>query len=253
MDQEVIYGRNAVIEALRSDKLIDTIYVNKNASGAASKICAMAKDRSIPVKQSDERRLDRLCGTSAHQGCAAVVGCAEYSTVGDILEAARKKNEPPFIIVCDEIADPHNLGAIIRTAEASGAHGIIIPKRRSASLNATVYKTSAGAASWVKVARVSNLAAAIDELKKNGVWIYGADASGESVYSAGLTGAVGIVVGSEGFGLGRLVKEKCDFLISLPMYGQVNSLNASVAAGILMYEAVRSRTADNMTAGKCAD
>ena len=169
--------------------------------------------------------------------------CAEYSSIDEILAIARLKGEDPFIIICDEIEDPHNLGAIIRTAESAGAHGIIIPKRRSASLNYTVFKTSAGAASWLPVARVANIPAALDELKQNGVWIYGTDASGEEYNKVNLKGPIGLVIGSEGFGMGRLVAKKCDFMLSLPMKGKITSLNASVAAGIFMYEVVRQRQA----------
>ncbi|MCD7742538.1 MAG: 23S rRNA (guanosine(2251)-2'-O)-methyltransferase RlmB [Ruminococcus sp.] len=242
-ERDLIYGRNAVMELIKSDALVDVVFVNKNAGGSISKICALAAQKGVVVKQVDERKLDSLCYGAAHQGCVAMTACAQYCTVGDILQAANDKGEQPLIVICDEIEDPHNLGAIIRSCEAAGVHGIIIPKRRSASLNHTVYKTSAGAASWVRVARVSNLVAAIDELKQNGVWIYGADAKGESVYNTDLTGAVAMVIGSEGFGMGRLVSESCDFLISLPMFGRVNSLNASVAAGLCVYEAVRQRTA----------
>lgn len=240
-ENQIIYGRNAVTEALKSGKLIDLLFVNKNAGGSVGRICALAAEKGVLVKQVDDRKLDSLCKGAAHQGCAAMMGCAEYSSISEILEFAAEKGEDPFVIICDEIEDPHNLGAIIRTAEASGVHGIIIPKRRSASLNNTVYKTSAGAASWVKVARVANLTAAVQELKDNGVWIYGTDASGDCIYKTDLTGGIAFVIGSEGFGIGRLIKESCDFLVSLPMYGQVNSLNASVAAGICMYEAVRQR------------
>lgn len=240
-EKDLIYGRNAVTEAIKSGKLIDLLFVNKNAGGSINHICALAAEKGIPIKQVDDRKLDSLCFGKAHQGCAAMMGCAEYSTIEDILESAREKGEDPFIIVCDEIEDPHNLGAILRTAEAAGVHGVIIPKRRSASLNHTVFKTSAGAASWVKTARVPNLAAAVKELKENGVWIYGTDASGESIYSTDLKGGIAFIIGSEGFGMSRLMKESCDFLVSLPMYGHVNSLNASVAAGICMYEAVRQR------------
>lgn len=240
-EQTLICGRNAVTEALKSGRTIDLLFVNKNAGGSISRICAMAAERDIPVKQVDDRRLDHMCGGAAHQGCAAMLGCAEYYTIEQILETAREKGEDPFVIICDEIEDPHNLGAIIRTAEAAGAHGVIIPKRRSASLNYTVHKTSAGAASWIKTARVPNLSAAIKELKDSGVWIYGTDMSGESIYTTDLSGGIAFIIGSEGFGMGRLIRESCDFLVSLPMYGEVNSLNASVAAGICMYEAVRQR------------
>ena len=172
----------------------------------------------------------------------AVGSCAEYASLEDILAVSQNKGTKPFIIICDEIEDPHNLGAIIRTAETVGADGVIIPKRRSASLNATVFKTSAGAASYVPVARVSNLAAAIDTLKENGVWIYGTDASGSEYTKTDLTGGCGLVIGSEGFGISRLIREKCDFMLKLPMLGRINSLNASVAAGIFMYEVLRQRS-----------
>lgn len=240
-EESLIIGRNPVTEALKSGKTIDCIYVNPDAKGSISVIVRLAGENGVVVKRVDNKKLDKMCGGRSHQGVAAALGCAEYVSVSDILDYAKQKGEDPFIIICDEIEDPHNLGAIIRTAEASGAHGVIIPKRRSASLNQTVFKTSAGAASWVRVARVTNLAAAIDELKDSGVWIYGTDASGEDYTSVKLDGAVGLVIGSEGFGMGRLVKEKCDFLLRLPMRGKVNSLNASVAAGIFMYEVIRQR------------
>lgn len=238
---ELIIGRNPVIEALKADKLIDTIFVNPDAKGSISVICRLAKEKGVLVKQVNESKLNTMSGGASHQGVIAMGACAEYVEVEDILRIAQEKGEDPFIIICDEIEDPHNLGAIIRTAEAAGAHGIIIPKRRSASLNHTVFKTSAGAASWLPVARVANLAASIDYLKENGVWIYGTDGAGESYDSVRLDGAVGLVVGSEGFGMGRLVKDKCDFLLSLPMAGKITSLNASVAAGVFMYEVVRQR------------
>lgn len=239
---ELILGRNPVIEALKADKLIDTIFVNTEATGSISLICKMAKDKGILVKQVNEMKLNNMANGASHQGVIAMGACATYVTVSDIFKIVEDKGEDPFIIICDEIEDPHNLGAIIRTAEAAGAHGIIIPKRRSASLNHTVFKTSAGAASWLPVARVSNLAAAVDDLKAQGVWIYGTDGEGESYSGVDLTGPIGLVVGSEGFGMGRLMKEKCDFLLSLPMAGKITSLNASVAAGIFMYEIVRQRS-----------
>ena len=238
---QLIIGRNPVTEALKSGKLIDTIFVDPDAKGSVSNIVRLAKEKGIVVKQARGQKLDRMSGGASHQGVAAMIACTAYSTVEEILEAARQKNEDPFLIICDEIEDPHNLGAIIRTAETAGAHGVIIPERRSASLNSTVYKTSAGAVSWMPVARVKNLAACIDELKKQGVWIYGTDGSGEDYRRVSMKGAMALVIGSEGFGMGRLIKEKCDFLLSLPMKGRINSLNASVAAGIFMYEAVRQR------------
>lgn len=239
-DDNIICGRNPVLEALKSGSPIDAVYIS-GEGGILGKIRSMAKESGAVVKNADSRKLDQLTGGKSHQGVAAVGACAEYVSVEDILAVSAKKGAEPFIIICDEIEDPHNLGAIIRTAESAGADGIIIPKRRSASLNATVFKTSAGAASWLPVARVSNLAAAIDTLKENGVWIYGTDASGESYDGVDLCGGIGLVIGSEGFGIGRLIKEKCDFLLKLPMYGKITSLNASVAAGIFMYEAVRQR------------
>ncbi|MGN0554229.1 MAG: 23S rRNA (guanosine(2251)-2'-O)-methyltransferase RlmB [Oscillospiraceae bacterium] len=240
-DNGLIIGRNPVIEALKSGKQIDTVYVDSDSGGSIGLICKMAKERDIVVKQVSGAKLDSMSDGKSHQGVIASGACAEYSSVEEILEVSKKKGTEPFIIICDEIEDPHNLGAIIRTAEAAGADGLIIPKRRSASLNQTVYKTSAGAASYLPVARVANLAAAIDELKENGVWIYGTDASGEDYTKVDTSGACAIVIGSEGFGMSRLTKEKCDFLLKLPMFGQVNSLNASVAAGIFMYETVRRR------------
>lgn len=238
----LIIGRNPVIEALKADKLIDTILVNPEAGGSISLITKMAREKNIVVKDATEQKLSNMSKGASHQGVIAIGACAEYKTVEDILNIAKEKNEDPFIIVCDEIEDPHNLGAIIRTAESAGAHGIIIPKRRSASLNHTVFKTSAGAASWLAVARVSNIAQTLDELKEQGIWVYGTDATGEDYTKVSLTGPIALVIGSEGFGMGKLVKDKCDFLLKLPMFGKITSLNASVAAGIFMYEAVRQRT-----------
>lgn len=238
---DVIIGRNPVIEALKSGKSIDTIYIVGEPAGMVGRICAMAKQQNIVVKQVDDRKLSNLAEGGNHQGIVAVGACAEYVSVSDILAAAKAKQEQPFIIIADEIEDPHNLGALIRTAEAAGAHGLIIPKRRSASLNGTVYKTSAGAASWLPVARVANLASAIEELKAAGVWIYAADAAGESFERADMTGSIALVIGSEGNGIGRLIRERCDFFVKLPMLGKITSLNASVAGGILMYEVLRRR------------
>lgn len=244
-DRGYIIGRNPVIEALKSGKNVDTVYVNSEAGGSIGLICRMAKERDIVVKQVSDAKLTAMSDGASHQGVIAVGACAEYVSVEDILAISREKGTDPFIIICDEIEDPHNLGAIIRTAEAAGADGVIIPKRRSASLNQTVYKTSAGAASWVPVARVANIPAAIDELKAQGIWIYGTDAKGEDYTKTDMTGPAALVIGSEGFGMGRLVEEKCDFLVRLPMNGKITSLNASVAAGIFMYEAVRQRAVKN--------
>ena len=240
MEEEIIYGRNAVTEALLSGRAVDTVYVLKTAKGMG-KIISLAKESGAVVKDVSEEKLDMLAPGGKHGGVAAKAAAAEYSTVEDILITAKEKSEPPFIIIADEIQDPHNLGAIIRTAEAAGAHGVIIPKRRSAGLTATVLKTSAGAASWIKVARVANLVDTINFLKKQGVWVYGAEADGEPFHKADLSGAAALVIGSEGFGLGRLVRESCDMILSIDMYGKVNSLNASVSGGILMYEIVRHR------------
>ena len=237
---DIICGRNPVIEALKSGANIDTIYIDGNG-GSLGLIRRLAKENGIVVKDADDKKLSKLSGGASHQGVVAEGACGEYVTAEEILEVSRRKGTKPFIIICDEIEDPHNLGAIIRTAETSGADGVIIPKRRSASLNATVFKTSAGAASYVPVARVSNLASCIDTLKENGVWIYGTDASGSDYTETDLTGGVALVIGSEGFGISKLIQKKCDFMIKLPMLGKINSLNASVAAGIFMYEVLRQR------------
>lgn len=239
-ETENIAGRNPVIEALKSDTPLDTIYISGNG-GSLGLIRRLAKEKGIVVKDAQEKKLSQLAGGASHQGVVAVGACGEYVTVEEILDISRQKGTKPFIIICDEIEDPHNLGAIIRTAETSGADGVIIPKRRSASLNATVAKTSAGAVSYVPVARVSNLAACIDTLKENGVWIYGTDATGSDYNKTDFTGSMALVIGSEGFGISRLIREKCDFMVKLPMHGKINSLNASVAAGIFMYEVLRQR------------
>ena len=240
MSENIICGRNPVIEALKSGANLDTIYIDGNG-GSLGLIRKMAKEQGVVVKDADDKKLSRLSGGASHQGVVAEGACGEYVTVEDILAVSQEKGTKPFIIICDEIEDPHNLGAIIRTAETSGADGVIIPKRRSASLNATVFKTSAGAASYVPVARVSNLAASIDTLKDNGVWIYGTDATGSDYSETDFTGGVGLVIGSEGFGISKLIAKKCDFMIKLPMVGRINSLNASVAAGLFMYEVLRQR------------
>lgn len=239
-ESDVICGRNPVIEALKSGTNLDTIYINGDG-GSLGIIRRLAREKGIPVKDVQDAKLSKLSGGASHQGVVAVGACGEYVSIDDILAVSAKKGTQPFIIICDEIEDPHNLGAIIRTAETSGADGVIIPKRRSAGLNVTVFKTSAGAASYVPVARVSNLASAIDTLKDKGVWIYGTDSSGSDYTSTDFTGSCALVIGSEGFGISRLIQKKCDFMIKLPMMGKINSLNASVAAGIFMYEVVRQR------------
>jgi len=241
VSNQLIYGRNAVLEAMKSGTPINHILV-ASEQGGLGQICAEAKKRGIVVKQADVRKLDQMTEGSNHQGVCAEAACTEYATVADILSISQKKGSNPFIILCDGIEDPHNLGAILRTAESAGADGVIIPKRRSASLNDTVYKTSAGAASWIPVARVSNLATEMIALKKQGIWFFGADMGGSPAVQTDFQGAVGLVIGSEGFGLSAPVKAQCDAIVSLPMFGHVNSLNASVAAGILMYEVVRQRS-----------
>ena len=241
-EKDVIFGRNSVAEAIKSGRPLDSVMVARgDRSGSIPKIVADAKKAGIVIKEVDPKKLDFVCGHNNHQGIAAFGAVKEYSSVEDIFATAEERNEPPFIIICDEIEDPHNLGAIIRTAEASGAHGVIIPKRRSASLSFTVAKTSAGAVEFMHVARVTNIPQIIDELKKRGVWVYCADMDGEPFYKSNLKGAIALVIGSEGNGVGRLVKEKCDVTLSMPMKGKINSLNASVAAGILMYEVSRQR------------
>lgn len=239
--QNLIIGRNPVLEALKSDRQIDKVFVDDNAGGSIVQIIKLAKEKGIVVKSVTPQKLDGMSRGGVHQGVVATGACAEYVTPEEIIAIAKEKGEEPFVIICDEIEDPHNLGAIIRTAECAGAHGVIIPKRRSASLNITVFKTSAGAASVVPVARVSNIAQTIDYLKENGVWIYGTDASGSDYTEVDFSGGVGLVIGSEGFGMGRLIKDKCDYLLRLPLKGKITSLNASVAGGIFMYEVVRQR------------
>ena len=240
--EDIIIGRNAVAEALRSGRAVDSILVARgDRSGTLGKIIGECRERDIVVKEADARKLDFLCGHSNHQGIVAFTAIHEYASIEDILALAESRGEKPFIIICDELEDPHNLGAVLRTAEATGAHGVIVPKRRSASLSYAVGKASAGALEYVPVARVSNITAAIGELKEKGLWIYGAETGGTNWCEQDYTGALALVIGSEGLGLGRLVKENCDFIVSLPMKGKINSLNASVAAGVLMFEAARQR------------
>jgi len=239
----VIEGRNAVIEALRAGVQIDKIFLMKGETDKTlGHIASTARAAGIVVVDADKRKLDNMSRTHAHQGVIALASVREYSTVEDILQIAADRGEAPLLVVCDEISDPHNLGAIIRTAECAGAHGIIIPKRRSAGLTAIVAKTSAGAVSHMPVARVPNIAALLKDLKKQGVWVFGTAAGGNTtLYNADLKGPAAIVIGSEGDGMTRLVTENCDFLVSIPMKGRINSLNASAAAAILLYEAVRQR------------
>ena len=239
----IIEGRNAVTEALRAGTPIDKIFLARGETDSAlAHIAAAARDKGIVVVECDRKKLDFMSRTHSHQGVIAQAAVREYASVDDILNAAREKGEPPLIVVCDELSDPHNLGAVIRTAECAGAHGVIIPKRRSAGLTAVVAKTSAGAVSHIPVARVPNLPALLKELKDEGVWVFGTAADGDRLlYDADLKGPAAIVIGSEGDGMGRLVSEQCDFKVSIPMKGKLNSLNASAAAAILLYEAVRQR------------
>lgn len=239
---DMIIGRNAVLEAIKNGRQTDTVYVaSGERTGSIGMILGKARELGIVIKEVDRRKLDAMCGGANHQGIAARASAIEYAQVDDILEKAGQAGEKPFIIILDGIEDPHNLGAIIRSADASGAHGVIIPKRRGASLTYAVGKASAGAVEYVPVARVSNLAQTIDELKSKGLWIYGADMDGSRWDSVDYSGPVALVIGNEGKGISRLVREKCDFIVSLPMKGKINSLNASVAAGILMYEVIKHR------------
>lgn len=237
----LLIGRNPVMEALKSGRQIDKLMILRDGEGSIRKLAAMARDKKIQVQYVERTVLDRIAGKRPHQGVAAYVAAHGYCELDDILQAAWDRGEDPFVILLDGLEDPHNLGAIMRTANAAGAHGIVIPNRRSVSLTETVAKASAGAIEYVPVARVSNLAQAIDKLKENGLWIAACDMDGKSYYDAELTGAVALVVGGEGHGVGRLVREKCDFVLSIPMKGQINSLNASNAAAILMYEVFRQR------------
>lgn len=241
----LIEGRNAVIEALRTEASIDKIFIQKGeVDKTLGHIASKARAAGIVVVEADRRKLDGMSRTHAHQGVIALAAVREYVSVDDILADAAAKNESPLIVVCDEISDPHNLGAIIRTAECAGAHGVVIPKRRSAGLTAVVAKTSAGAVAHVPVARVPNIPALLKDLKKQGVWVFGTAADGTTaLYDADLKGPAAIVIGSEGDGMTRLAAENCDFLVSIPMRGKLNSLNASAAAAILLYEAVRQRMA----------
>ena len=237
-----IEGRNAVMEAFRSGKTIDRIFVLDGCQdGPILSIKREAKKQDTIIRYVDKDRLDQLSETGKHQGVIAYAAANEYAEVDDILNAAKEKGEPAFVVLLDNIEDPHNLGAIIRTAHQAGAHGIIIPKNRAVGLTATVARTSAGALNYLPVAKVTNLSKTIEDLKKEGLWFAAADMDGEVMYDANLTGPIGLVIGSEGEGVSRLVKEKCDFIVSIPMKGQIDSLNASVAAGVLCYEIVRQR------------
>lgn len=241
-EEYVIEGRNAVIEALRAKKSIDKLYILDGCQdGPISTIKREAKKSDVFVKFVSKDILDKMSETGHHQGVIAKVAAYEYTELDEILEKAREKGEAPFLILLDGIEDPHNLGAIIRTANLSGAHGVVIPKNRAVGLTATVARTSAGALNYTPVARVTNLSKTIEDLKKEGMWFVCADMDGDCMYDVNLTGSIGLVIGNEGEGVSRLVREKCDYKASIPMYGDIDSLNASVATGVLAYEIVRQR------------
>lgn len=238
----LLFGRNSLIEALKSQRAIDKLFVQRGEQeGSIKKIIADAKANGLLVQEVEKAKLDELTGHERHQGVVAYAAAKEYSTIDDMFNLARDKAEQPFILILENIQDPHNLGAIIRSAHNAGVHGIIIPKRRAVGLTATVSKASAGALEYMHIAKVNNIAQTIEQLKEKGLWIACADMDGEIIYQENLKGAIGIVIGSEGEGISRLVKSKCDFVVSIPMYGKVTSLNASVAASVLAYEVVRQR------------
>ena len=241
--EDMIEGRNALTEALKSGRTIDKVFIAEgDTDRALARLAAMAKEAGAVVVATDRRKLDLMSPTGAHQGIMAQVAAHDYVTVEQILQRAADKGEAPLLVLCDELSDPHNLGAILRTAECAGAHGVIIPKRRSVGLTAVVSKTSAGAVEYMPVARVSNMSAVIRDLKKQGIWVFGTAAEATTdIYHADLKGAAAIVIGNEGQGMSRLVAESCDVLVSIPMKGNISSLNASAAAAILLYEAVRQR------------
>lgn len=243
--EEFIAGKHSVLEALRSGRTVHKIWISEQAQKqAVQPIVAEAKRRGVIIQPADKRRLDQMAAGMQHQGVVAQAAAYEYAEVDDILQRAKARGEQPFVLILDEIEDPHNLGSILRTADCTGAHGVIIPKRRSVGLTATVSKTSAGAVEYVPVARVTNIAQTMEDLKRRGIWIAGADAAAErTVFQENLNVPLAVVIGNEAKGIGRLIKEKCDFLLKLPMFGSINSLNASVAASVFMYEVVRQRMA----------
>ena len=241
--EDLVEGRNAVIELLKSNKTIEQLFIaNGKMEGSINKILGLAKDKGVIVKEVDRKKLDLMSETKAHQGVIAQITPFKYSTVDEILNYAKQKDEDPFIVILDELEDPHNLGSIVRTAELCGVHGIIIPKRRNVGVTATVYKASVGAIEYVKIAKVTNVNSTIDELKAKNIWVYGADINGEEYsYDTNFNGACAIVIGTEGKGISKLTKNKCDKLVKIPMIGKINSLNASVAGGIMMYEVLKGR------------
>jgi 23S rRNA (guanosine2251-2'-O)-methyltransferase len=241
--EDIVIGRNAVIETLKGDRTIETLYISNNKlEGSINTIISLAKEKRVLIKEVDKRKLDSMCDGGVHQGVIAKVTPYKYSEVSDILALAEERGESPFIVILDEVEDPHNLGSIVRTAELFGVHGIIIPKRRSASVSATVYKSSVGAIEHVKIAKVTNLNATIEDLKQKGVWVYGADIRAEEYsYQVDFNGPCAVIIGNEGRGISKLTVQKCDKLIKIPMVGKINSLNASVAGGIIMYEVLKGR------------
>lgn len=242
ISQNYVVGRNAVIELLRAEKSIDKIYIAPDLISKLRDITTLAKNQGVVVVECDRRKLDTMSPDLSHQGVIAQPSCRDYISVEDILEVAISRDEKPFIVVCDGITDPHNLGAIIRSAESAGAHGVIIPKRRAVGLTSVVAKSSAGALEHIGIARVSNIAQTIELLKSKNVWIFGADAGGDTtLYDADFVGSTAIVIGAEGDGISKIVRKSCDFIVSIPMNGKINSLNASVACGVILYEAVRKR------------
>lgn len=243
MREDLIIGRNAVIEALKSDRTIECVYVSKgDLEGSIKVALGLAKDKGVVIKEADRGKLDTMCDGLNHQGIVARVTPFKYCEVNDILEDAKRKEQQPFIVILDEIEDPHNLGSIIRTAELCGVHGIIIPKRRNVGVTSTVYKCSAGAIEHMKIAKVTNINATIDMLKEQGIWIYGADIDGKDYsYNTDFSGPCALIIGSEGKGISSLTLKKCDLLVKIPMIGKINSLNASVAGGIMMYEVLKGR------------
>ena len=242
VSESVVSGRNAVKELLASGRDIDKIYVQKGErEGSIKMLIGRASERKIPVIEAEKSKLDAISGGGYHQGIVAMAAEQNYSTLEDIIEYADSLGEKPFVVICDGVEDPHNLGAIIRSAECSGVHGVIIPKRRAVGLTPVVAKSSAGALEHMRVARVTNLAATVDEIKKLGFWVYAADMGGEKYSETDYSGSVAVVLGSEGFGISRLVKEKCDFTVSIPLYGKVNSMNVSCAAAVIFTEIARQR------------
>ena len=238
---DMIIGRNPVAEALKSGREMERVLVQKGAGGSVGKILSLAKERGVILQYEEKEFLDRKAGGGRHQGVIAFVSAHEYAGVEDMLALAEKRGEPPFLIVLDELEDPHNLGAVMRTAECAGAHGVIISRRRAGGLTETVARTSAGAVEYLPCARVTNIPRTLEDLKKKGIWVYACDMDGETYWKQDLTGPVALVIGSEGRGISRLVREKCDFAVSIPMVGKINSLNASNAAAVLMYEVRKQR------------